>query len=130
MQGNIPSLIWQATLKALSASSTKPFENVELNKQMDRRLSILHYYKKNHVQSYRYILLKPKYLEDIKFIHTATDSFVIQVIPLDFYKNCVAFNDYVDSSGLPITFANIFFIVFPALVLIHTTMLYSLQISY
>lgn len=54
-----------------------------------------------HVRKYRYNLLKPMYLEDIKFIYTATDSFVIQVRTIDSYTGCGALNDYVDSSGYP-----------------------------
>ena len=73
---------------------------VELNKPIYMGLSILDY-SKVHMYSFYYDVLKPKYQDDIKLVYTDTDSFVIQVMTDDLFRDFKDLSDYMDFSDYP-----------------------------
>ena len=73
---------------------------VELNKPIYMGLSILDY-SKVHMYSFYYDVLKPKYQDDIKLVYTDTDSFVIQVMTADLFRDFKDLSDYMDFSDYP-----------------------------
>ena len=54
---------------------------------------------KIHMYSFYYDVLKEKYQEKVKLVYTDTDSYVIQTMTDDIYKDWMSIKDYMDFSG-------------------------------
>ena len=78
----------------------KDKHTVELNKPIYMGMSILDD-SKIHMYSFYYDVLKPKYDDKIKLVHTDTDSFVIKVETDDIYEDFKEIHEYMDFSDYP-----------------------------
>ena len=71
---------------------------VKLNKPIYVGMSILDL-SKQHVYSFCYDIMKPKYGNDIRMLYTDTDSFVLHIKTEDVYEDFNDIKDYMDFSG-------------------------------
>ena len=56
---------------------------------------------KQHMYSFYYDVLKPKYNDNIKLLYTDTDSFVIHTKTEDIYEDFKEIGKHMDFSGFP-----------------------------
>ena len=75
-------------------------QKVKLNKPIFIGMSILDL-SKNHMYGFYYDKLKPKFNDNISLIYTDTDSFVLNTITDDIYKDFKEIKDDMDLSNYP-----------------------------